>query len=69
MGARGDWRCLPPRANRLPAVGNYLRRWGEAEYVAFTLVVLAAEDGVLTEEAETAEPALFGAFGLPPALT
>jgi len=68
MGALGDWRCLPTRANRLPAVGNYLRRRGEAEYVAFTLVVLAAEDGALTEMATFAEPALFAAFGLPPTL-
>jgi len=68
MGALGDWRCLPTRANRQPAVANYLRRWGETDYQAFTLVVLAAEDGALTEMATFAEPTLFGAFGLPPAL-
>jgi RNA polymerase sigma-70 factor, ECF subfamily len=68
MGALGDWRCVPTRANRQPAVGNYLRRWGESEFRAFTLVVLAVEDGALAEMATFAEPALFAAFGLPPAL-
>ena len=69
MGALGEWRCLPTRANGQPAVANYLRAWGEADYRAFTLVVLGIADGRLTEMATFAEPALFAAFGLPATLS
>jgi len=62
MGALGQWRCLPAGANRQPAVANYLRRWGDTDYRAFSIVVLAVDDGALTEMATFAEPALFEAF-------
>lgn len=69
MGALGEWRCVATRANRQPAVANYLRRWGEQEYRAFTLVVLGVEEGALVEMATFAQPELFAAFGLPPDLS
>ena len=68
MGALGSWRCLPTRANGQQAVANYLRRRGEQDYRAFTLVVLGIEGGLLTEMATFARPELFDAFGLPPVL-
>ena len=68
MGALGSWRCLPTRANSQPAVGNYLRAWGENQYRAFTVVVLGIQDGELTEMATFARPELFAAFGLPATL-
>lgn len=68
MSALGSWRCLPTRANGQPAVANYLRRWDQKDYRPFTLVVLGVQEGMLTEMATFARPALFAAFGLPPVL-
>jgi len=68
MGALGEWRCLPIRANRQPAVAHYLRPWGAHDYAAFTIVVLHIEGGELTEMATFATPELFAAFGLPAVL-
>jgi len=64
MGLLGDWRCVPVRANRHPAVAHYLRRWGESQYRAFSLVVLGIQDAAITEITTFAEPGLFAAFGL-----
>lgn len=63
----GDWRLVPTRANGQPAAANYVRRWGESEFRALTLDVLAVRDGVLVE-ITTFDGALFPAFGLPTVL-
>ena len=69
MGTLGEWRCLATRANRQPAVANYLRPWGsDGGFEAFTIVVLGVDGDRLTEMATFAEPALFAAFGLPAVL-
>jgi RNA polymerase sigma-70 factor, ECF subfamily len=62
--AWGDWRLLPTRANRQPAVANYFRRPGESTFQASNLDVLRIEDG-LVAEITTFDPHLFPAFDLP----
>ncbi|HZG93226.1 MAG TPA: RNA polymerase subunit sigma-70 [Mycobacteriales bacterium] len=64
MGSLGDWRCVPTSANRQPAVAHYLRRFGEHEFRAFSLVVLGIQGAELVEIATFASPELFAAFGL-----
>jgi RNA polymerase sigma-70 factor (ECF subfamily) len=66
-GARGDFRCVPTRANRQPAVACYVRRPGDAAYRALTLDVLRIEAGALAEIAVFG-PGPLPAFGLPPTL-
>ena len=62
-----DFRCLVTRANRQPAVANYLRRPGDSEYRALAVDMLRVEDGRIAEIiAFTAE--VFPALGLPPKL-
>ena len=62
-----DFRGLVTRANRQPAVANYLRRPGDSEYRALAVDMLRVEDGRIAEIiAFTAE--VFPALGLPPKL-
>ncbi len=63
----GRIRCLATRANMQPAVANYLRRRGEADFRPLALDVLRIADG-LVEEIVTFPPDRFPAFGLPPAI-
>lgn len=63
----GRLRCVLTRANRQPAVANYLRRPGDPRFAPMALDVLRIEDG-LVAEIVTFGPELFGAFGLPPAV-
>ncbi|RJL22993.1 RNA polymerase subunit sigma-70 [Bailinhaonella thermotolerans] len=65
--AWGDWRHLPTRANRQPAVAGYCRRRGQPSYEAVNLDVLRIEGGRVAE-ITTFGPHLFPAFGLPPRL-
>ena len=65
--AWGEFRCLPVRANRQPAVANYLKRTGESEFRALALDVLRVEDGRIAE-VTTFSPDLFGRFDLPAVL-
>jgi RNA polymerase sigma-70 factor, ECF subfamily len=61
----GEWRDVPTRANRQPAVAHYVRGPGDDVYRAQVLDVLHVEDGRIV--AITAfMPQLFAAFGLPP---
>lgn len=69
MGALGEFRCVASRANRQPAVANYLRRWGDTEYRAFTIVILGIVDDQIIDMATFANPDLFTAFGLPATTT
>ena len=66
MNALGEFRSVAVGANCQPAVAHYLRRWGDTEFRAFTLVVLEIRDGALLEMTAFARPELFAAFGLPP---
>jgi RNA polymerase sigma-70 factor, ECF subfamily len=62
-----DFRCLVTRANRQPAVANYLRRPGDSEYRALAVDMLRVEDGRIAEI--VALPAeVFPALNLPPKL-
>ncbi len=45
MGAFGEFRGIAIRANHQPAVANYLRRWDDSEYRAFTVTVLGIDNG------------------------
>ncbi|MGH8913963.1 MAG: RNA polymerase subunit sigma-70 [Acidimicrobiia bacterium] len=65
MNSLGEFRCVATRANRQPAVANYLRAWGDDRYRAFSLVVLGIDDGAVVEMTTFAEPSLFEAFELP----
>jgi len=63
VGNPGDWRLVPTRANGQPAVANYVRAWGETEFMATTLDVLRIESGRLIE-ITTFDARTFPAFGL-----
>ncbi|HJR25328.1 MAG TPA: RNA polymerase subunit sigma-70 [Acidimicrobiales bacterium] len=63
-GREGDWRLVPTSANRLPAAGSYLRRWGDTEFRAFKLDVLRVEGGRIAE-ITTFGHSRFPHFGLP----
>jgi RNA polymerase sigma-70 factor (ECF subfamily) len=63
--AWGTFRCLPVRANRQPALANYLLRHGDTEFRPMSIDVLRVEDG-LVAEVTTFSPKHFPAFGLPP---
>jgi RNA polymerase sigma-70 factor (ECF subfamily) len=65
---QGEWRVVPTGANLQPAAASYLRRPGDTEYRAFAIGVLRIEEGLVTEITSFINPALFGAFGLPPSL-
>lgn len=62
--SQGTWRLIPTKANRQPAVANYLRATGEREYRASNLDVLRIEHGRIAE-VTTFDPGVFRAFGLP----
>ena len=64
----GEWRLVPIRANRSPALATYLRAWGDTEFRAFKIDVMRVEAG-LVAEITTFGTALFPAFGLPPTLS
>jgi RNA polymerase sigma-70 factor (TIGR02960 family) len=63
-GRDGDWRLLPTSANRMPAAGSYLRRWGDSKFRPFKLDVLRTRGGVIAE-VTTFGPELFPQLGLP----
>ena len=65
--AFGRIKCLLTRANRQPAVANYLRRPGAPDYRPLALDVLTLADGLVTDIV-TFPPEVFPAFGLPPSL-
>ena len=64
VGNPGDWRLVPTRANGQPAVANYVRAWGETEFLATTPDVLRIESGRLIEII-TFDARTFPGFGLP----
>jgi RNA polymerase sigma-70 factor, ECF subfamily len=64
----GQLRSVVTGANAQPAAAHYLRRPGESEYRPLALDVLRIEGGRIAEIASFVFPALFPAFGLPPAL-
>lgn len=66
--AVGDYRFLPTRANRQPALAIYLRPPGEPSFRPLTLEVLRVEGGRVAEIIDFSFPSLFAAFGLPPSL-
>jgi RNA polymerase sigma-70 factor, ECF subfamily len=61
---QGQWRSVPTRANRQPAVAGYIRLPGDSEYRAQVLNVLRVE-GEKIAEITAFEARLFPAFGLP----
>ncbi len=65
---RAQWRGVPTRANRQPAVAGYVRPPGEDEYRAQVLDVLRVEDGRIVEITAFG-PHLFPAFDLPMTLS
>jgi RNA polymerase sigma-70 factor (TIGR02960 family) len=65
--AFGSLRCLVTRANRQPAVANYVRKPGDAHYVPMALDVLTIADGAVIDIV-TFDGAVFDKFGLPPSL-
>jgi RNA polymerase sigma-70 factor (ECF subfamily) len=60
----GEWRLVPIRANRMPAMASYLRDWGGSEFRGFKIDVVRVEGGGVAE-ITTFGPALFPEFGLP----
>jgi RNA polymerase sigma-70 factor (ECF subfamily) len=67
LGAEGEWRLVPTRANRMPAAASYLRAWDDTEFRAFKIDVIRL-DGGLVAELTTFGSDLFEAFGLPEVL-
>jgi RNA polymerase sigma-70 factor, ECF subfamily len=67
--AVGDYRAVPIRANRQPAVAVYLRRPGDTGYRPLVLEVLRWKGGKVAEIIDFTDLALFPAFGLPDSLT
>lgn len=61
---QSEWRGVPTRANRQPAVAGYIRLPGESLFRAQVLNVLRVEDGKIAE-ITAFEPHLFPAFDLP----
>jgi len=62
--AFGSLRLTETRANRQPALANYVRKPGEDGYRPLALDVLRIVDGAIAEIV-TFDGSLFGAFGLP----
>ena len=62
--AFGSLRCLITRANRQPAVANYVKRPEEAAHLPMALDVLRIQDGALIDIV-TFGPEVFPAFDLP----
>ncbi|MFT7834743.1 RNA polymerase subunit sigma-70 [Saccharothrix sp. BKS2] len=65
--AIGEWRVLETRANRQPAVANYVRRPGGACFEALALDVLRVEGDAIAEVI-TFPADRFALFGLPATL-
>lgn len=63
----GRLRCLPTRANRQPAVANYVRAPGDEEFKPLALDVLRIEEGAIAEIIAF-DARVFPAFGLPATL-
>ena len=60
----GSFRLLDTRANRQPALANYIRKPGATEFAALAIDVLRIEDGAVVDV--FAFPgSVFAAFGLP----
>jgi RNA polymerase sigma-70 factor (ECF subfamily) len=62
--AFGRLRCVATRANRQPALANYVLRSGDTAYRAMALDVFRVEEGIITEIV-TFGPDVFPAFALP----
>ncbi|MBM2620144.1 RNA polymerase subunit sigma-70 [Actinoplanes sp. LDG1-06] len=63
----GEWRAMPTRANRQPAVAGYVRRPGEADFTPQVLNVFRLEQGMIAEITAFG-PEVFADFGLPATL-
>ena len=60
----GDFRLIETRANRQPALANYVRRPGEGVFRALAIDVLRIEGGSISEIIAFGS-SMFPAFGLP----
>lgn len=60
-----DFKCVVTSANRMPAVANYLRKPGDAQYQPFTIDVLRIESGSVAEVTTFDLPPFLDAFNLP----
>src|ERR671919_1053050 len=65
--AFGSLRCLVTRANRQPAVANYVRKPGDEHYTPLAIDVLQVVDGEVADIV-TFDGSVFAWFGLPEAL-
>jgi len=64
-----DWKCVVTSANRMPAVGLYLKRPGDDRYRPFSLDVLRIEDGAIAEITTFDLTLVVDSFGLPESLS
>jgi RNA polymerase sigma-70 factor (ECF subfamily) len=67
LGAPGDWRMLPARANGQPAAVCYCRD-RDGAYQAYGIVAFTMTAGGITGIVSFGDPALVPAFGFPPVL-
>jgi RNA polymerase sigma-70 factor (ECF subfamily) len=65
--ALGPIQCVITRANRQPAIANYVRRPGHTAFRAMALDVLRIENGLISEIIAF-HPTVFEDFGLPATL-
>jgi RNA polymerase sigma-70 factor (ECF subfamily) len=65
MGAPGDWRMLPARANGQPAAVCY-HRDPDGAYQAYGIVTLTMTTAGITRIVSFGDPALVRSFGFPP---
>jgi RNA polymerase sigma-70 factor (ECF subfamily) len=63
----GSLRCLTTRANRQPAVANYVKRLADPAHIPLALDVLRIQDGAVIDIV-TFGPEVFPAFELPPSI-
>jgi RNA polymerase sigma-70 factor (TIGR02960 family) len=66
--AFGSLRCVVTRANRQPALANYVRMPGDDRYAPLALDVISIADGAVIEIV-TFDRSVFERFGLPATLT
>ena len=64
LGVVGEFRMVPTRANRMPAVANYLKAPGDTEFRALALDVLRVEDGQLVIAGQIALIALLATVSI-----
>jgi len=64
----GEYRCLPTRANRQPAVALYLRSPEDTEFRLISIGVLRVVDGKIAEICDYGMPEVLAMFDLPPTL-